>query len=157
MIIYLKIFLVTTLFHISLFAHCQIPCGIYSDAMQIIQIREDLNTIEKAMRMINDLSGKLDPQTLNQISRWINTKEEHAQNIQNLTSEYFLTQRLKTDTENYTKKVVLLHKLLVSVMKCKQTVDKKNVSNSNLILDSFIKLYFDKHGIDHINQLNKKL
>jgi len=155
MISIFKILIAMTLLNMPLFAHCQIPCGIYSDAMQIIQIREDLNTIEKAMEMISSLSGKSDPQTLNQIGRWITAKEQHAQNIQNLTSEYFLTQRIKTNSESYTEKVVLLHKLLVSTMKCKQSVDKNNVSISNSILNSFIKLYFDKHGMDHLNKLKK--
>ena len=59
-----------------MFAHCQIPCGIYSDAMQIVQIQEDLETIEKAMDMINSLSEKSDPQALNQIGRWITAKEQ---------------------------------------------------------------------------------
>ena len=155
MINFLKISTVISSFHIFLFAHCQIPCGIYSDTMQIMQIREDLKTIEKAMEMIKNFSGKSDPQTLNQISRWISTKEEHAQNIQNLISEYFLTQRIKTNTDNYTKKVILLHKLLVSAMKCKQTVEVDNVNSSLLLLDSFSNLYFDKHGLDHLNNLKK--
>ena len=155
MIIFFRLFLVATLYHICLFAHCQIPCGIYSDAMQILQVQEDLSTIEKAMDMINSLSEKSDPQTLNQIGRWITAKEQHAQNIQDLTSEYFLTQRIKTNSENYAEKVILLHKLLISAMKCKQSVEKNNVVTSNSILNSFIKLYFDKHGIDHLNKLKK--
>ena len=156
MINFFKLFFVTSLYHICLFAHCQIPCGIYSDAMQIIQIQEDLSTIEKAMEMINSLSEKSDPQALNQIGRWITSKEQHAQNIQNLTSEYFLTQRIKINSDNYTEKVILLHKLLVSSMKCKQSVEKNNVYNSNSILNSFIELYFDEHGIDHIIELKNK-
>ena len=55
-----KIILISTFFHISLFAHCQIPCGIYSDAMQIVQMREDLRTIDKAMEMIKNLSKNSD-------------------------------------------------------------------------------------------------
>ena len=153
MIIFFRLFLVTILFNICLFAHCQIPCGIYSDAMQIIQIQEDLSTIEKAMKMINSLSEKSDPQTLNQLGRWITAKEQHAQNIQDLSSKYFLTQRIKTNSDNYSEKVILLHKLLVSAMKCKQTVDIKHVSSSVSILNSFIKVYFDEHGIDHLNKL----
>ena len=155
MINFLKISIIINLFHISLFAHCQIPCGIYSDAMQIIQIQEDLSTIEKAMEMINSLSEKSDPQTLNQIVRWINKKEEHAQNIQNITSEYFLTQRIKTNTDNYNKKIVILHELLVSAMKCKQTVEITNVTNAKTLLESFSKLYFDEHGIKHLKNLEK--
>ena len=80
MINFLKIFIVINLFHISLFAHCQIPCGIYSDAMQIIQIKEDLRTIEKSITMIKKLSEKSDAQSINQINRWIFSKESMLKN-----------------------------------------------------------------------------
>ena len=156
MINYLKFLMFIIFYHIPIFSHCQIPCGIYSDAMQIMQIKEDLSTIEKAMEMINSLSEKSDPQTLNQIGRWITAKEQHAQNIQNLISRYFLTQRIKENSENYTEKITILHRLLISAMKCKQTVEINNVSNSKLLLDSFSKIYFDKHGIDHLKSLNIK-
>ena len=144
------------LYHICLFAHCQIPCGIYSDAMQIIQIREDLNTIEKAMAMINTSSGKSDPQTLNQIGRWITAKEQHAQNIQNIISQYFLTQRIKQNSKNYENELITLHQLLVSIMKCKQSVNKENLKRSSKLLDDFSEFYFDKHGIEHLNELDSK-
>ena len=150
---YLKIFIATSLLHISIYSHCQIPCGIYSDAAQIMQIYEDLETIQKAMQKINELSTTSNAQELNQISRWINTKEIHSQNIQKITSEYFLTQRIKQNSENYTKKVIILHQLLVSVMKCKQTTDNENISKSKEIVENFSQLYFDKHGLDHLNKL----
>ena len=35
-----------------LFNICQIPCGIYPDAIQILQIKEDLQTIEKSIKNI---------------------------------------------------------------------------------------------------------
>ena len=62
MINYLKFLMIIIFYHIPIFSHCQIPCGIYSDAMQIMQIKEDLSTIEKAMNEINDLSTKSDRQ-----------------------------------------------------------------------------------------------
>ncbi|MAI85869.1 MAG: superoxide dismutase [Candidatus Marinimicrobia bacterium] len=153
MIIFFRLFLVTILYHIFLFAHCQIPCGIYSDAMQIIQIQEDLSTIEKAMGMINSLSEKSDPQSFNQLNRWIVSKEKHAQNIQDIISEYFLTQRIKQSSKNYENELITLHQLLVSVMKCKQNVNEANVRKSNELLDNFLKLYFDEHGINHLKKL----
>ena len=131
MIIFFRLLLVIIFYHICLFAHCQIPCGIYSDAMQIRQIQEDLTTIEKAMRMINNLSEKSDPQTLNQIGRWISTKEQHAQSIQNTISQYFLTQRIKQSSKNYENQLITLHQLLVSIMKCKQNVSHGISRNSN--------------------------
>ena len=153
MITSFRLFIVTFLYHICLFAHCQIPCGIYSDAMQIMQIQEDLSTIEKAMGMINSLSEKSDPQSFNQLNRWIVSKEEHAQNVQDIISEYFLTQRIKQSSKNYENELITLHQLLVSVMKCKQNVNKANVRKSNELLDNFLDLYFDEHGINHLNKL----
>ena len=156
MIIFLKFFLITSLLHIPLFSHCQIPCGIYSDALQIVQIKEDLQTIDKSITMIKKLSGNSDPQALNQASRWINTKDQHAQKIQDAISQYFLTQRIKQNSKNYENKLITLHQLLVSVMKCKQSVNKENVKNSIKLIENFSELYFDKHGLDHLNKLQTK-
>ena len=46
--IYQKLFLSYFLLQGFVFAHCQVPCGIYNDAVRIIQIREDFSTIQKA-------------------------------------------------------------------------------------------------------------
>ena len=154
MINFFKIIFISSFFHVSLFSHCQIPCGIYSDAMQIVQIREDLRTIDKAMEMVRNLSKNSDPQTLNQVTRWISSKESHAQNIQKITAEYFLTQRIKQSSKYYENKLITLHQLLVSVMKCKQSVNNENVVKSNELLNNFTNLYFDDHGIKHLNQLD---
>ena len=45
--IFLVIFLLS---ENAIFAHCQIPCGIYDDALRIIQIKEDFKTIKKAQK-----------------------------------------------------------------------------------------------------------
>ena len=148
----LRIFAIATFINIRLFAHCQIPCGIYSDAAQIIQIKEDLQTIEKSILMINKLSGEYDPQSLNQLNRWISSKEKHAQNIHDIISQYFLTQRIKQSSRNYENELITLHQLLVSVMKCKQSVSKENVKKSDKLLDDFSQLYFDEEELDHLNQ-----
>ena len=75
--------LLTLLLNIGLlYPHCQVPCGIYDDAVRIVTIKEDFATISKAMVEIKTLSAKNDPQSLNQLNRWIVTKEEHATNIQ---------------------------------------------------------------------------
>ena len=73
----------------NLYGHCQVPCGIYDDAVRIVQIEEDIATIRKSMSMIKGLSGKSDAQSLNQMIRWVNTKEDHATKIQDTVSSYF--------------------------------------------------------------------
>ena len=145
-----KILIAINIVNIPLFAHCQIPCGIYSDAIQIVQIKEDLATIDKSIVMIKELSGEYDPQSQNQLNRWITSKEKHAQNIQTIISQYFLTQRIKQSSNNYENELITLHQLLVSIMKCKQSVSKENVKKSNELLDDFSIFYFDEHDLEHI-------
>tara|TARA_B100001248_G_scaffold258887_1_gene243939 strand:+ start:2607 stop:3086 length:480 start_codon:yes stop_codon:yes gene_type:complete len=148
--IFLKIFIALFLSHIKLLGHCQIPCGIYSDAVQIIQIKEHLTTIEKSISMIKKLSGEYDPQSNNQLIRWISTKEEHAQKIQDVISQYFLTQRIKQNSKNYENELITLHQLLISVMKCKQSINVENVKKSLELLEDFSDLYLDEHDLEHL-------
>ena len=82
--------LIFLVLHVKLFSHCQVPCGIYDDAARIIQIKEDFETIKKAMFNIKDLSKKENALSLNQLSRWVSTKESHATDIQNRINHYFL-------------------------------------------------------------------
>ena len=138
-----------------LYPHCQVPCGIYDDAIRIVTIKEDFATISKAMVEIKTLSAKNDPQSLNQLNRWIVTKEEHANNIQKVVSEYFLTQRVKSKNKNYDRHLRFLHELLVSAMKCKQTVESKNIDNGLKSLDNFVNIYFDEHGLEHLKKMSK--
>ncbi len=158
--IYQKLIILFLLLQGSLLAHCQVPCGIYNDAARIVQIQEDFSTIQKAMNKIKELSEQQDATSMNQMTRWILTKEEHASKIQKVVSDYFLTQRIKVKTEGpeydlYVKQTIYLHQILVSAMKCKQTVDSKNVDYGLDLIESFIDLYFDAHGKDHIKQLNE--
>ena len=143
------------LFNNRVFAHCQVPCGIYDDALRILQIKEDFTTIKKAVIKIKELSKYSDEISHNQLTRWIIAKENHASNIQKIVSEYFLTQRIKEDSKNYVKKVTTLHSILISAMKCKQNTDLKNVAITLEHINKFSELYFDKHGLEHIKSLEK--
>ena len=137
-------------------SHCQIPCGIYNDALRIIQIKEDFKTIRKAMDQITQLSEKSDPLSNNQLNRWVITKEQHATNIQKIVSEYFLTQRIKTDkSQKYIDQTTTLHQALVAAMKCKQTIDDSNVNHGVELVNTFVEYYFDDHGLEHIIKLSE--
>ena len=158
--IYLNLIAPFLLLQGSLLAHCQVPCGIYNDAARIIQIQENFSTIQKAMTKIKELSEQQDARSMNQLTRWIMTKDEHASKIQKVVSDYFLTQRIKAKTEGsefdtYVKQTTTLHQILVSAMKCKQTVELGHIDEGLHQIQTFINLYFDTHGKDHIKQLNK--
>ena len=131
------------LFSVQAFAHCEIPCGIYNDEMRIKMIKEHIVTVEKSMNQIKELE-KDEHHNSNQLVRWIMNKERHADEIQEIVTQYFMTQRIKLDTKNYENKLGLLHKMLIYSMKCKQTTDLANVSKLKELVNDFKALYFKK-------------
>lgn len=133
------------------FAHCEVPCGIYHDELRVELIKEHIQTIEKAMNQITELQSA-EVINYNQLVRWINTKEHHANLIHEVAEQYFLTQRVKfadpSDKEKYQKyiaQLTSLHELIVFAMKSKQTTDLENVEKMRSSLASFEDAYFGEH------------
>ncbi|MCD6274169.1 MAG: superoxide dismutase [Deltaproteobacteria bacterium] len=125
----------------NVLAHCEIPCGIYDDGMRINMITEHITTIEKSIVQIKKLTGKKSID-YNQLTRWIMNKERHADELQKIVTQYFMTQRIKPDTKNYSNKLILLHKILLSSMKCKQQADLAHIRALKSLLKEFQALYF---------------
>jgi len=107
-------------------AHCEIPCGIYDDHARIESMLEDAATVEKAVKMIAELAGKTDAQSQNQLIRWVNNKEIHAQRIISTISDYFLTQRVKPSMEDYTQRLVKHHSVIIAAMHAKQNTSPES-------------------------------
>ena len=126
------------------YAHCEIPCGIYDDEMRVKMISEEIQTIEKSMNQINDLEKAGLANHSNQLVRWIMNKEDHANKLQEVVTQYFMTQRIKFDTKDYDKKLGILHRMLVYAMKCKQTTDLENVEALKKLVKEFSDIYFKK-------------
>ena len=120
-------------------AHCEIPCGIYDDETRMTLILEHTTTIEKSMNKITELEKG---GNANQLVRWVTNKEKHAELLQDIVTQYSMTQRIKLDAADYDKKIAALHKMLVFSMKCKQTTDLANVEKLRAAADEFHKLYF---------------
>jgi len=102
-------------------AHCQVPCGIYDDNARVKAMLEDAATVAKATAELEKLAGKADAQSLNQITRWVGNKESHAQNVISTIADYFLTQRVKADQEDYVERLKRHHAVIVAAMKAKQS------------------------------------
>ncbi len=137
------------------YAHCEIPCGIYGDEMRFSMIEEHIQTIEKSIKMIAELSqaGEIN---YNQIVRWVMNKEKHADEIQEIVSQYFLTQRIKpvedvksAEYTAYLGKVSLLHEMLVTAMKTKQSLETFNTDKLKELTDKFRKAYFGPEQHEH--------
>lgn len=132
-------------------AHCEVPCGIYGDEMRVQMIAEHITTIEKAMKQV-ELLSKAESVNYNQLVRWIDNKELHANELQEIVTQYFMTQRIKvpadpgdeTARDTYVKNLTLLHELLVKAMKAKQGTDLEVVSDMRTLLDEFSESYLGK-------------
>ena len=133
-----------------LFSHCQVPCGIYDDQMRVQMIAEHITTLEKAMKQVIELSKESSP-NYNQIVRWVVNKDQHADELSEIVTYYFMTQRLqpvpKTDEKKYAAylgKLELLHHLLFYTMKAKQSTDLTVIKTLRELLKKFEDAYFVK-------------
>jgi nickel superoxide dismutase len=134
------------------YSHCQIPCGIYDDEARFGEIAEHITTIEKSMKEIERLSAEAKP-NMNQIVRWVNNKENHADELSEIVTYYFMAQRVKLPAEGdtkaqdeYVRQLTLLHRMLVYSMKAKQTTELANVEQLKSLLNEYHKVYFGESG-----------
>ena len=109
------------------------PCGILIDPKLVTEVNESCATIRMAMEKINELTDAgLTANSINQITRWVNLKEEHANKIINLVATYCLCQRVKpvgepmspfTTEKDYMDGLKGHHNVMIAAMKSKQSVD----------------------------------
>lgn len=123
------------------FAHCQIPCGIYDDHARVQQMLEDVATVEKSVKLLSELAGKPDAQSQNQLVRWVMNKEAHAQKIIATMSDYFLTQRVKPDAEDYLERLRTHHAVILAAMKAKQQADASVVADLKASVEGLLPYY----------------
>jgi len=130
--------------------HCQVPCGIFDDPRIVLEIREHCATIRKAMVKINELAGAMNAQNINQMTRWVNTKEEHCTKIIDTIGKYCLCQRVKPfgspgtpfeTQEAYIQALTAHHAVMITAMKAKQTVDSAASDALEGAVAEFSKMY----------------
>lgn len=126
------------------FAHCQVPCGIYGDQNRFEEMLEDTKTIAKAIAQINELAGTHDATGHNQLARWVINKEKHAQNIQTIIGEYFLAQRIKATNPKYVEQLKAAHAVIVAAMKCKQSADPATAETLDKAILDLYRVYEGK-------------
>ena len=138
---------------VDLDEHCEVPCGIYGDSLRISLLYEHVATIEKGMNMVNEMNNDASAMNYNQLVRWVMNKEHHAEEIQEIVSQYFLHQRIKTVAATadgkmvtaYKNKLANLHTISVMAMKAKQTTDLVYVENLRKAIHDFEHAYFGGH------------
>jgi len=125
--------------------HCQVPCGIFDDPAIVAEIEQCCVTIRKAMLQINELSAAGTAIAFNQMTRWVNTKEEHSAKIITLVSDYCLCQRVKKDVfesdKDYVDALKAHHAVMQAAMKAKQNVESSFCDGLEHAVKDFRKMY----------------
>jgi hypothetical protein len=116
----------------------------------VVELSEAAATIKKAMVQINELSAVQNAQNINQMTRWVMTKEEHASKIIMQISEYCLCQRVKPIGDpkspfaaeaDYIAALQAHHQVMTCAVKTKQTVDPANADALVVAIDLCCKMY----------------
>jgi len=83
--------------------------------------------------------------------RWVGNKEHHADAFSDIITQYFMKQRIKPSDksagkayDDYVGKLTLLHRMMVTSMKCKQTTDLANIAQLRALLAEFRIAYLGK-------------
>ena len=110
---------------------------------------EDTKTIAKSIAQIDEIAtalgnGEISGTGLNQVARWVTTKEDHATKIQHVMGEYFFAQRIKSDNDAYDAQLKAAHKVIVDAMKCKQAADPETAETLKQSILDFYEAYEGK-------------
>ncbi|KAH8077531.1 hypothetical protein JL720_9911 [Aureococcus anophagefferens] len=101
------------------------------------------------MAQITALSSEATPLAFNQMTRWVNNKESHAEKIITAVSEYSLCQRVKpfgaagrpSRARRTTSTRLAHHAVMTAAMKAKQNVDPSFAEALEHAVDDFSKMY----------------
>lgn len=134
--------LTTPLLH----SHCQMPCGIYHDDMVFDQVDQYVETMVKAITVLNE-SKFATPQQRNEFVRWVETKERMSNEAAQLILTYFLQQKIKPGEDDTVKRITCAHTMLCTLTTIKQTVDMNYVKSFAEEWEKF-KLMFHIEGYE---------
>ncbi|CAK0790052.1 unnamed protein product [Prorocentrum cordatum] len=131
--------------------HCQVPCGIFDDPKLVAELKEACATITKAIAQGNELfAGTMTAQSFNQMTRWVNTKEEHCSKIISTIAEYCLCQRVKPVGDpktpfksegDYVDALKAHHAAMAAAVKAKQSADPAAAEALAHAIDDMCKMY----------------
>lgn len=128
--------------------HCPVPCGSFNDCKLVADVKEASATIRKAAIEVSRLSPPASPLSFNQMTRWINVKEKHADKIIALVVNYCLCQCVKPFGDNqssfksdneYIAALRAHHAVIQAAMAVKQSLTE--ISRLDAAVDEMTKMY----------------
>lgn len=131
---------------ISLYGHCQMPCGVYHDEMVFDQIDQYVETMFKGLTVMKDSNFET-PKERNEFIRWVMNKENMSNEVADTFLTYFMQQKIKPGEEDTPKRLESIHKMLFLLVQIKQNVDRQMIDT---FLDEWekFKLMFHVEGYE---------
>ncbi|MDP3988248.1 MAG: superoxide dismutase, Ni [Candidatus Levybacteria bacterium] len=127
----------------TVFAHCDIPCGIYDP--HIAQMAA--HTVIRMTSLINDLTGS-SPKDIHQICRLTQIKEEHAELIKRevriIWGDYFKEDHLK----DYPNLHVNVFKIMKLASKVRQEINIEAANDLLAKVQDFAEIFYKTKGFE---------
>lgn len=128
------------------YAHCDIPCGIYDPHLAQLAA----HTVLRMTKLIKELESNLTLDSVHKISRLVAVKEEHAEllkkEIRIIWGDYF--------KEEHIKEYPGLHQLVFEIMKlaskAKQEVNVDIAQNLLFKVQEFAEIFYKTKGVEPV-------
>jgi nickel superoxide dismutase len=130
----------------TVYAHCDIPCGIYDPHLAQVSA----HTVVRMMDLIHDVQTKegSDLEKRNSLVRYVATKEESAELVKHevriIWGDYFKDEHLKDHPDLHT----LVWKIMKQAGKCRQSIDKKAAQDLLDSVNKFSEIFWKTKGKD---------
>jgi len=134
------------------YAHCDVPCGIYDPhqaqiaALTVIRMIDLIHDHAKAIEA-GDHKGEGELELRNNLIRAVAVKEEHAEmckkEIRIIWGDYFKDEYLK----KYPELNDLTHKIMQLGSKARQTVDRKVAADLLAAVNRFAEIFWESKSI----------
>jgi nickel superoxide dismutase len=137
----------------TVYAHCDIPCGIYDPN----RAQQAAHTVMRMTTMINDLQATSDnapfeerKKIIHQITRLTEVKEEHAEilkhEVQVIWSDYFKPEHLEKFPDLHEK----VWKLLKLASKTKQEINADATKELLEVTLKFAEIFYQSKGLEPV-------
>lgn len=127
-------------------AHCDVPCGIYDPHLAQVAAL----TVIRMVDLMTDLANthkEQDLEYVNSMSRYIATKEEHAELCKHEVRVIFGDYIKKEQIDKFPELPELTHKIFMAGSKARQTASRANAMELLTLVNRFAEIFWATKGV----------
>lgn len=128
------------------FAHCDIPCGIYDP----FRAQQAAHTIIRMTQLLSEIKREDETKAEHDIARMTSVKEKHAsileEELDTLQNDYFKEEHFKT----YPSLLDLFTKTIKSSIKARQNIDMQAAEDTLSGVMEIAEIFFKTKGVEPV-------